>query len=160
MAGEIKNIYGTSTTVISRTSDLADDNIATFDTEWVNTKAYPRALCTFHTPDGFTGGAWATATGNDGPQMTVYGIQTDVDGTDDDTPVPTATGDTVHASRWAEIPISDESTPGTEQRRTKTINMEGIKGAKFYLRNQTGRSVDYNATAITLKITPFTFGPA
>ena len=157
MAGEIKNIYTTATTVISRTTDLSKDNVATPDSEFTNTKNYPRAKATFHAPNGFTGGSWSTAT--DGPKMVLYGVLTDTDSANDDTPVPTATGNLRNAENFGTIYIDDHSTASTEQRKTIDINLDGVKGANFYLLNSTSRSVDYVSTAITLKILPYTFGP-
>ena len=149
----------TATTVISMAVDIADGvNTYTGQTSVTTTEInnstdlYPLATATLYLPDG-----WLTTAPDDGSTIDLYMTRNDVDGTSDTAPVP-ASVDMQGAEYVGSFPVSDQ-TAGTAYRRSITISLAGVKKAFFYIDNGTGQTLDYVATAMTLKVHPFTFAP-
>ena len=161
MANQAIMVYAASaTTCISSVVDIADAvNTYTGQTSVTttaldnSTDLYPMARATLNLPDG-----WLTTAPNDGSSIDLYMTRNNVDGTSDELPVP-ASADLQGATYVGSFAVSNQ-TAGTEYRKSINISIAGVDEALFYIDNNTGQTLDYVATAITLKVLPWTYGPA
>lgn len=158
MANEIKFVLGSTTTAISHAATLASAGWTysgmpgcTMTNVDNSTALYPHARAVLSVPDTF-GGVPVT-----GAVVGLYMLPNDVDGTSDDTPAPDSAG--LKAARYVgtfQIPAYDVAT-------RITIDLPevlaGITSAQFFIENKTGQSLVYASTAITVKITPYTYAP-
>lgn len=154
MATAVKMLYGTAQTVINTATDIAASNFsgspaATFDN--TTDSAVPYALfaeAMLEAPD------WAAAPVA-GTTVSLWGVLKDTDGTDDDTDAPsgTASGGAKFFGSWI-IAAADAL-----QRRTITINLNGVRLVDFYILNSTAQNMNNDGgTNAVVKITPFTVG--
>ena len=154
MATGAKMLYGTAQTVINTATDIAAGNFsgspaATFDN--TTDSAVPYALfaeAMLEAPD------WAAAPVA-GTVVSLWGVLKDTDGTDDDTDAPsgTASAGARFFGSWV-IAAADAL-----QRRTITINLNGVRLVDFYIQNGTAQNMNNDAgTNCVVKITPFTIG--
>lgn len=154
MATAVKMLYGTAQTVINTATDIAASNFsgspaATFDN--TTDSAVPYALfaeAMLEAPD------WAAAPVA-GTTVSLWGVLKDTDGTDDDTDAPsgTASGGARFFGSWV-IAAADAL-----QRRTITINLNGVRLVDFYILNGTAQNMNNDGgTNCVVKITPFTIG--
>ncbi len=154
MATAVKMLYGTAQTVINTATDIAASNFsgapaATFDN--TTDSAVPYALfaeAMLEAPD------WAAAPVA-GTVVSLWGVLKDTDSTDDDTDAPsgTASGGARFFGSWV-IAAADAL-----QRRTITINLNGVRLVDFYIQNGTAQNMNNDAgTNCVVKITPFTIG--
>ena len=154
MATAVKMLYGTAQTVINTATDIAASNFsgapaATFDN--TTDSAVPYALfaeAMLEAPD------WAAAPVA-GTVVSLWGVLKDTDGTDDDTDAPsgTASAGARFFGSWV-IAAADAL-----QRRTITINLNGVRLVDFYIQNGTAQNMNNDAgTNCVVKITPFTIG--
>ena len=149
-----KMIYGSTTTVIDTSTDIAASNFSgSPSAEFNNTSdgTVPYALfaeAMLEAPD------WAAApTANTGVEL--WGVLKDVDGTDDDTDAPSGTA--VNGAKYFGSWIIDDSD--TLQRRTITISLLGVRKCDFYIKNATSQNMNNDGgTNCVVKITPFTIG--
>lgn len=155
MANELKQIWGTAQTVIDTSTDIASGNFSGAPTEYNNTNDAavpyaPYALAVAQFPDW---GAAPTANSF----VTLWMVQKDVDGTSDCTGAPSGTASNGAAMvGMFRLYATDEL-----QRRAIVINMLGVRKADFYAKNDSGQNMNNDGgTNFTLKITPFTLGPA
>lgn len=158
MAGEIKLLLGSATTVISHAASLANNGwtysgltgltMADLDN---STLLYPHARATLHCPDTFAAAPSA------GAYVNLYMLPLNVDGTADDLPSPDATA--IKAARWVgSFPISAYDV---EQRITIDLPdlLCGLTAAQFFIENKTGQAISYASAPTTVKITPYTVVP-
>lgn len=151
MAGEMKMVFGSPTTVISLTASVTSGSSGGGTTVLDNSSTlYPWAVATLDVPDTFGG------TPTDNSTVDLYMVLQDVDSTSDDTADP-ASGDMESAQLVGSFLIynTDEA-----QRKTITISLHGVQKAKYYIYNGCGQTLTYSSNAITVKITPFTYAPA
>jgi len=157
MANELKTIFAAgTTTAVSLAADLANaaNSLTTDATQLDNSVLlYPYANAVLTSPNGF--GAAPTAGGT----VDLYMIQDDVDGTDDEQPAPAAT-DITYRARYVGSWVVDNQTASDKFVGSIVISLEGVKKARFFILNSSGQLLDYVATLITVKITPFTYAPA
>lgn len=142
---QVLEFEGSPVSAVSLTADLADGGVGGGSAAWSNTDGAEHARAVLHLPNGCTDGAWNTA-----PIVSLYGRKQDVDGTSDETPEPSS-ADTVGAHPLGSFALDDHATPGTEQRIALMIFAEGCAW-EFWIENDTGRSLDYVSTAITVKV--------
>lgn len=139
---------GTPTTCISLTADVTDGNFAGGTTEFNNSGAsdkWNRFRATLSLPDGCTGGAWDTT-----PTVGLYGVKKDIDSTNDEL-APSGTDDK-GAHYLGSFILDDHATAATAQYRQIVFSLLDTDKFDIYIKNETGRSLDYVATAITVKI--------
>lgn len=147
-----KQFYGTAQTCINTTTNLSAGNFtgapaATFDNTTDAAVPYaPRAVATLFVND------WAAAPVA-GTLMELWGVLQDVDGTNDDTDAPSGTSQG-GARLFGQFPVA---AVDAAQRRTITISLLGVQKVNFYIKNGTAQQAT-NATAMTLKVTPFALG--
>jgi hypothetical protein len=147
-----KQIIGTPQTVINTTSNIAAGNFsgapaAVFDNTTDAAVPYaPRAMATLFIND------WAAAPVA-GTVVELWGVVQDVDGTNDDTDTPSGTvqGGARFFGQWVIAGVD------AAQRRTINISLLGVQKVNFYIRNGTAQQAT-NATACTVKVTPFALG--
>ena len=92
-----------------------------------------------------------------GTTIDLYGVLIDTDGTDDDTDAPsgTANGGARYFGSWI-IAAADAL-----QRRTITINLEGVQKVDFYIKNSTAQNMNNDGgTSCIVKVTPLAYGVA
>lgn len=142
---QIYALAGDTATAVSLTADLTDGSVGGGSAEWANTDLAPLALAALYLPNGCTGGAWDAS-----PAVYLWGSKLDIDGTSDETPQPSAS-DTVAAHYLGTFALDNHATPGTAQRREITFATGG-RGWKLWIENDTGRSLDYVSTAMTVKV--------
>lgn len=156
MANETKVYWGTATTVISLAATLASGantysglGSLTMNELDNSTYNYPYALAVLDIPDTFAAAPAANAA------ALLYINRNDIDGTNDHLPVP-ITGDLKNAEIIGtfDINASDEA-----HRVAIIINIEGIKKANFFIKNNTGQNISYTSNPTTVKITPYSLGP-
>lgn len=162
MANELKQIWSASTTtVISLAADLTNasntygsDGVTTMLTLDNSVELYPYAKAVFTSPNGFAVAPTAGAT------IDLYMTEVAVDGSDDEQPAP-GSGDILYLSKYVGSFVVDNQTAANKFVKAIVISLEGVKKAKFYILNNSGQTLDYVASsAITVKITPFTYAPA
>lgn len=146
-------LQGTATTVVSATADVSDGTLAGGQGVWDNADGYPQALAVLWLPSGCTGGTWRA-----GPSVDLYLSADDVSGTSDEAPLPSSS-DSVGAHYVGSFALDDHATIGTAQRRQIVIDVLGVRAARFWLYNNTGRGLDYVSEAITVTIEGLTVRP-
>jgi hypothetical protein len=157
MTGETKMVFGSSTTVISHAATLANNGYTysgltgcTMNTLDNSSTLYPHAIAVLDIPDTFSAAPTANSVVN------LWMIPQDVDGTSDVTPPPDSTA-IKQAILVGQFPMVAYDV---QQRVQIIIDLEGIKAATFSIENKTGVSMSYTSNPITVKVTPFTKGPA
>jgi hypothetical protein len=157
MANELKQVYGSTTTVISLAGTLASaantyvsDGVTTMTQLDNSTLNYPYARAVLSITDTFAAAPTAGAT------IDLYMIQDDIDGTSDETPLPGAT-DIDYLAKYVGSWVLDNQD--VAQLKPINISLEGVQKARFYIKNNSGQQISYSATATTVKITPYTFAP-
>lgn len=158
MANQTKMVFSsTTTTVISLAAALANAaNTYTGLTGLTNTQLdnstelYPEAVAVLGIPDTLAAAPTAGATVN------LYYVMDDIDGTSDETPEPGAT-DITNLAKYAGSFVVDNQD--VAYIKPILISLAGVKKARFFIENQTGQQLSYSSGAITVKITPFTYGP-
>lgn len=150
-----KQFFGTAQTVINTSTDIAAGNFsgspaASFNNTNDSVVPYARyAQAMIEMPD------WGAAPVA-GTLVELWGVLKDVDGTDDDTDVPsgTASGGARHFGSWI-VAAADAL-----QRRTITISLLGVNAyVDFYTKNGTGQNMNNDGgTSCVVKITPFEVG--
>jgi hypothetical protein len=156
MANEAQMKFSSAaTTVISESAaDITSGAVNGGDTELDNsTDLYPLATATLYLPDG-----WVTTAPVDGETVDLYMVRKDVDGINNDSDETTTTEP--ENAEYVGSFLCTGGAVGVAFRKTITISLTGVKAADFYIENSTSYSLDYNATAITVKVHPFTFAPA
>jgi hypothetical protein len=158
MANEAKMVFGSPTTVISLAASLANAantysglGSCTMTQLDNSTLLYPNAIAVLAVPDTFAAAPTAGAT------VDLYYTLDDVDGTTDETPVPAAT-DIIYRGKYAGSWVMDDADVAVV--KAIQISLEGVQRAQFYIVNNTGQALSYTSGAITVKITPWTIGPA
>jgi hypothetical protein len=157
MANETKMVFGSATTVISLAAALANAantysgltgcTMTQLDN---STNLYPLARAVLGIPDTLAAAPTAGAT------VELYMTLEDIDGTSDETPVP-ASSDVIYLARLVgTFTVDDQDVAYI---KPIVISLEGVQKAQFYIRNQTGQQLSYVSNAITVKVTPFTYGP-
>lgn len=145
---QLKMVFGSPTTVISVPASLTNGSIAGGTAELDNSITLaPFAVATLSVPDAFGG------VPNDMSSVDLYMVRKNVDGTDDDTALPSGT-DPDSAEYVGSFLIYNENIA---QRKTITINLAGVKYADFYIKNSTGQTLTLTTTPVTVKITPFSY---
>lgn len=147
-----KQFFGTAQTCINTTTNLAAGNFsgapaATFDNTTDAAVPYAtHAVATLVVPD------WAAAPVA-GTTFELWGVLQDVDGTNDDTDAPSGTsqGGARYFGKF------DVAAVDALQRRTTNISLMGVQKVNFYLKNGTAQQAT-NASSMTLKVTPFSYG--
>lgn len=161
MANETKQVFGTSAqvTAISLAADLANGahtysgltglTMAELDNSAL---LYPTALAVLHSPDGFA------VAPNDNSTIDLYMVRKDVDGTADDTNPP-ASGDLNNAEYVGSFPVASQ-TAANAYRKSILISLMGVTKADYFIVNNSGQTLDYVATPITVKVTPLSVVPS
>jgi len=156
MANEDKMVYGSPITVISHAATLAN-GANTYTglsgctmTELNNSSAYPYARAVLNITDTFA----AAPTAGGGVEL--WMMRNDVDSTTDCTPVP-AVSDLAIAESVGWFPIAAQDVAHIV---SIIISLEDVVKANFFIKNACGQTISYASTATTVKITPFTHGPA
>jgi hypothetical protein len=154
----VKFKYATSsTTCISLAASLANDanthsgHTGITQTALDNsTDKYPHARFVLRVPETFAAAPTA------GGYFDIWMTQNDIDSTDDEEPLPAATDIENLATYIGAIRIDNQDV---NQRKPLMVLgiLSGVNSALFYVRNKTGQATTYSATALTLKVTPFTF---
>lgn len=152
MANEAIMVFAaSSTTAISLTASVTNTNTGGGTTELDNsTDLYPYATATLAVLDTFGGVPTNRST------VDLYMVRTDVDSTNDDTSVPTGTD--VEASEYVGSFLIYDTNEA--QRNTIVISLEGVRKAKFYIKNNCGQTLTYTSNPITVKIHPYTMKAA
>lgn len=157
MANQSKMVFGSTTTVISHAATLTSaTNTYTgltgiTMTELDNsTDLYPYALAVLGIPDTLSAAPSAGAT------VDLYMVANDIDSTSDETPVPAAT-DVKYLAKYVGSWILDNQD--VAYRKPIVISLHGVKKADFFIDNVSGVNLTYASNPITVKITPFTYGP-
>ena len=158
MAGELKMVFGSATTVISHAATLANAantysgltgcTMTQLDN---STTLYPYARAVLDIVDTFAAAPTAGST------VDLYMTQEDVDSTSDETPVPGAT-DIVNLAKFVGSFVLDNQDVAT--RKAITISLEGVQKAQFYILNSSGQTISYSSNPTTVKVTPFSYVPA
>lgn len=162
MAGETKQVFGSATTVVSVAANMASNYVAGNNTLLDNsTNPMPYGLAVLNVGGGFN----VAPTG--GSPVTLWGVPQDVDSTSDCTP-----GSTVDATPAAEsgfkssagaIPLGTfyVANSTSAQRTAAIISLLGYQKLYCFIKNAAGQQLNAGAgTECTVKITPFTMGPA
>lgn len=114
------------------------------------TDKYPHAKFVLNIPETFAAAPSA------GAFFDVWMTENDIDGTTDETPVPGATDIDQLARFVGRIAIDNQDFANVKPLVVHGI-LATVGAALFYVRNQTGQATTYSATALTLKVTPFTY---
>jgi hypothetical protein len=153
MANELKQVYGSATTVISIGATLANaaNTVAADATQLDNsTLNYPYAMAVLNINDTFAAAPTAGST------IDLYMTRDDIDGTTDETPVPAAT-DILYLAKYVGSFVIDNQDVAT----VKAINISllGVQKARFFMLNNTGQTISFTSVNTTVKVTPFSFVP-
>jgi len=70
--------------------------------------------------------------------------------------VPSGSSDLKAAIYVGSFPIEDTDEA---QRIAINISLEGVAKAYFYIKNNCGQALSYSSNPVTVKITPFSYGP-
>lgn len=158
MANQAKMVLGTPTTVISLAAALANAantynglSGCTMTLLDNSTDLYPHAKCVLNINDTFAAAPTAGGT------IDLWYTEEDIDGTTDETPLPGAS-DILYLAKYAGSFTIDNQDVATI--KPIVISLHGIQKAQWYLLNNCGQQISYTSVATTLKITPFTYGPA
>lgn len=141
-----------SVDVISLTADLTNGNFAGGTTQLTNTDGYPKIRMTLSCPNGFLTGTWDT-----NPSISLWCTKLNIDGTSDEV-APSGT-DAKGAHYVGLFAIDNHGTSTTPQYRQIVISALNADEMNFHIRNDTGLTLDYSATAITVGAELMTNGP-
>jgi hypothetical protein len=150
MANEAKMIYGSSTTVLTgATTALTNTSVSTSGTSTIvelnNTTAnYPLATATLMCN-------WSVAP-TAGTTVDLYIYKQDIDSTNDE-PAPGAAA--LNGSHYVGS-FSPTAATGAQYRQI-VISLAGVQKCNFAVKNNSGQSMP---TGWTVKVVPFTYGPA
>lgn len=157
MAVKWKPAAGGATTVISLAAALASDanthsgHSGITQTALDNsTDKYPHAKIVLNVPETFAAAPTA------GGYFDIWMTENDIDGTSDETPVPGAT-DIESLARYVGVIRIDNQDVAQLKPLVVHGLLASVSSALFYVRNKTGQATTYSATALTLKVTPFTY---
>lgn len=161
MAGEAKQVYGSATLVISVAANMTSNYVAGNTTALDNSSAqYPYALAVLHVASFASAPTANTA-------VSLWAAPQDIDGTTD-----ASNGSTVDATPAAEsarkstggarfVGVFPLSNYATVQDVEIVISLKGIKKSLFFIKNESGQTLNAGTgTECTVKITPFSVGPA
>lgn len=142
--------FESSTTVISTTATVADGEVVGGQTEFDNsTGLHTAAVAVLNIPDTFG----ATPDGS----IDLYMVRAEIDSTNDGTALgynALTTTDNQTDPEYAERVGSFNPDVDEAYRDHCTISLLGVKKAKYYIMNNTGTTLVYSSSAITLKIIP------
>lgn len=156
MANELKQVYGSASTVISLAATLANGAntyvglTGCTTSQLDNSLNYPFAKAVLNIQETFAAAPTAGST------IDLYMTEDDVDGTTDETPNPGAT-DIIYLAKWVGSFVLDNQDVATV--KSIVISLLGVQKALFYIVNNSGQTISYTSTATTVKITPFSFAP-
>lgn len=152
MANELKQVYASATTVISCAAAISNANGTdnSHATQLDNSNDYPYALAVLNITDTFAAAPGA------GSSIDLYMVRDDVDGTTDETPIPSTT-DMFYLASFMGSWILDNQDVAVV--KTIVIDLRGVRKARFFIWNNSGQQISYTSTATTVKITPFTVAP-
>lgn len=158
MANELKQVYGSTTTVISHAATLASAantysgltgcTMTQLDN---STLDYPYARAVLGIPDTFAAAPTAGGT------VDLFMSLDDIDGTSDETPLPGATDVEYLAKLVGSFVVDNQDVAYI---KPITISLLGVEKAQFYIRNSAGQQISYTSAATTVKITPFSLAPS
>jgi hypothetical protein len=145
---------GTAQTIINTTGSMAASNFttasgtlfattATTDVQWA-----PYGLATLYVNEFL-------AAPTSGAVISLYGVLNNVDGTSDDTNLPSGTTGQATPRFFGSFPMAASTAA---QRRTIVIDLLGVQDCDFYCYNGTAQTWSSSAANSTLKITPFSIG--
>lgn len=147
-----KAFYGTAQTVINTATDTTAGNFSGTTTVYDNTNdaAVPYARWAKAVIAVADWGAAPAA----GTVIELWGVLQDVDSTSDDTDAPATTvvGGARYFGCWVVAGVD------ALQRRTITIDMNGVEKCSFYVKNGTAQTMTNSGTNLTVKVTPFAYG--
>jgi len=157
MAVKWKPAAGGATTCVSLAAALASDanthsgHTGITQTALDNsTDKYPHAKIVLNVPETFAAAPTA------GGYFDIWMTENDIDGTSDETPVPGAT-DIESLARYVGVIRIDNQDVAQLKPLVVHGLLASVSSALFYVRNKTGQATTYSATALTLKVTPFTY---
>lgn len=139
---------GAPTTCISLTADVTDGNFAGGTTAFDNSGTsdrWNRFRATLSLPNGCTGGAWDSS-----PVVGLYVTKNNVVSTNDEL-APSGTDDR-GAHYVGSFSLDDHATASTAQYKQIVFPLLDVDNFDVYIKNETGRSLDYVATAITVDV--------
>lgn len=158
MANEAKMVFGASTTVISLAAALANaantySGLAGLTMTQLDNSIllYPYARAVLNITDTFAAAPTAGGT------IDLYMTQDDVDGTTDETPNP-GISDIITLAKYVGSFVIDNQDVATV--KSIDISLRGVEKAQFYLLNSCGQQISFTSVATTLKVRPYTLGPA
>ena len=150
MANELKQVYGSATTVIDLTADLTNTSVAGGTAALDNTtNHYPWALAVFNAPGTFSAAPTNLSTVN------LYMVRQNVDSTSDDTAAPTGT-DVESAQFVGAFLVYDTDE---DLRDSSSAALRRVTNALFYIENKTGVTITGSGSHIYVKVTPFSSAP-
>ena len=157
MANELKMVFGSATTVISLAATLSSAantyngmTNCTMTQLDNSTTLYPYARAVLSITDTFAAAPTAGGT------VDLYMTLDDIDGTNDETPLPAASDITYLAKYVGSFVVDNQDVA---QIKPIIISLEGVQKAQFYILNSTGQTISYTSNPITVKITPFSYMP-
>jgi hypothetical protein len=154
MANEAKIVRGSTTVVITMTSDMATTvNNYSGQTGFTAT-ALDNSSLNYPYAEAVMECAAFAVTATAGTGVELWMCKQDIDGTNDTVPAPVST-DLKSAQYVGFFPVVPLDTSNA-QRIPIVISLEGVKGANFFLKNATAQTLK---ATITCKITPFSYGP-
>ena len=155
MADQVVMVFdGTPTTVIATTGTIADAKFSVAGTNATHTEfdnssdLWPWGVATILIPD-----TWAAAP-NDESSIGLYAYRQDVDGSNDELAPDLSTPRGAHF--MGSFRVTDEDVA---QYRQMNISLEGIRKAKFSIKNNTGQILSHSSGLI-VKIEGFSYVPA
>ena len=148
-------VLGSTTTAISLAASLANgantySGTATQTAVDNSTDKYPHAKFVLSVPETFAAAPSA------GAYFDIWMTEENIDGTSDETPVPGATDIADLARYVGTIRIDNQDVANLKPLVVHGI-LAAVSSALFYVRNQTGQATTYSSTALTLKVTPFSY---
>lgn len=157
MANELKMVFGSATTVISLATSLnSGENThsglfgCTMTQLDNSTALYPYARAVLGITDTFAAAPTAGGT------IDLYMTLDDIDGTSDETPLPTASDITYLAKYVGSFVVDNQDNAHV---KPIVISLEGVQKAQFYILNSSGQQISYTSNPTTVKITPFSYMP-
>lgn len=150
-------VLGSTTTAISLAASLANGaNTHSGHTGITQTAVdnstdkYPHAKFVLNVPETFAAAPSA------GAYFDIWMTEENIDGTSDETPVPGATDIADIARPVGVIRLDNQDVANLKPLVVHGI-LAAVSSAIFYVRNQTGQATTYSGTALTLKVTPFSY---
>jgi hypothetical protein len=118
-----------------------------------STDKYPHCKFVLNVPETFAAAPATTA------YFDIWMTEIDVDGANDETPVPGATDIIALARPIGVIRIDNQDVANLKALIAHHV-LAGVGKAYFYLRNAAGQATTYSATPLTLTAQPFTYEDA